>query len=114
TENGTYDFAGGAASQSPARFDIDAVGRQGAFKDLFSGGLVGKAEKKETLAAYTMKRMVGGREVSMTIKRSDPMRFAALQLARGPSDNYPRSTVSGTLNYDYETGNYYADNIRIT
>jgi hypothetical protein len=105
---------GGSAQDSPLRFDIDSVGSIKAFKDNFDGKLVGKAEAKETLAAYTMKRVVGDRTVEVKIKRSDPMKFDNLALSKGPSDNYPRTTVNGTLNYDYETGNYFADGIRFS
>jgi hypothetical protein len=115
TQSGAYDLAAGVKKESPLRFDIDSVGSIKAFKDNFSGNLVGKAEKKESLAAYTMKRiMPDGKTVSIQIKRSDPMKFDNLQLSKGPSDNYPRTTVNGTLNYDYETGNYFADGIRFS
>jgi len=34
-------------------------------------------------------------------------------LAKGPAETYPRTVVNGRLDYDYETGNYFADNIRM-
>jgi hypothetical protein len=40
------------------------------------------------------------------------MRFDSVVLAKGPSENYPRTTVTGRLDYDYETGNWYTDGIR--
>jgi hypothetical protein len=42
------------------------------------------------------------------------MRFENIILAKGPSNNYPRTTVNGRLDYDYETGNWYTDGIRFT
>lgn len=115
TQTGAFDFAAGKNKESPLRFDVDSVGSIRAFKDNFTGFLYGKAEKKESLAAYTMKRILpSGKTVQINIGRSDPMRFENLQLAKGPSENYPRTTVNGTLNYDYETGNYFADGIRFT
>jgi hypothetical protein len=45
------------------------------------------------------------------VKKSDPMRFENLVLAKGPSANYARTTVNGRLDYDYETGNWYTDGI---
>jgi hypothetical protein len=73
---------------------------------------VGKAEKKEGLASFTYKRLVGNKTVSFTVKKSDPMRFERLVLAQGPATVYPRTTVNGRLDYDYETGNWITDGIR--
>lgn len=112
TVTGAYDLAGGASKERPLRIAVDAVGTAKAFVDPFAGRLIGKAEKKESLGAYTFKRLVGGKTVSITVKQSDPMRFENIVLAKGPSENYPRTTVSGRLDYDYETGNWYTDGIR--
>jgi hypothetical protein len=72
---------------------------------------VGKAEKKENLLEQSYKRIIGDKTVEIKIKKSDPMRFENIELAKGPVETYPRTSVNGTLNYDYETGNYFADNI---
>ena len=95
----------------PVRDGRDAYGRARAFQESFGGKLVGKAEKKEGLASYTFKRIVGSRTVQVVVKRSDPMRFDNIMLAMGPAETYPRTVVSGRLDYDYETGNYYTDGI---
>lgn len=109
---GAYDLAGGAKTESQLRMNIDAAGKAPAFIDNFAGRLVGKTEKKADLASYTYKRIVGDKTVEVTVKKSDPMRFENLVLAKGPAEVYPRTTVNGRLDYDYETGNYFADNIR--
>lgn len=114
TASGAFDLAGGArlAQPSPLRISIDAVGKAAAFEDFFAGRLIGKAENKQNLASYTYKRLIGNKTVEVVVKKSDPMRFENLVLARGPAEVYPRCVVNGRLDYDYETGNYYADNIR--
>lgn len=112
TTTGAFDLAGGGSQERPLRIAVDAVGKASAFQDPFSGRLVGKAEKKDTLAAYTFKRLVGNKTVQIVVKNSDPMRFENIVLAKGPAENYPRTTVSGRLDYDYETGNWYTDGIR--
>ncbi|MDX2148181.1 MAG: hypothetical protein SFZ23_11735 [Planctomycetota bacterium] len=112
TTTGAFDLAGGKAKQSPLRIAIDTAGSVSGFTEEFGGKLVGKAEKKDTLAQYTFKRVVGNREITKVISKSDPMRFENIILAKGPSPNYPRTTVSGRLDYDYETGNWYTDGIR--
>lgn len=109
---GAYDLAGGAKSERPLRMDVDAVGRAAAFRDNFGGRLMGKAEKKTSLASATYKRLVGKREVTVVIKQSDPMRFENIILAKGPAEVYPRTTVSGRLDYDYETSNWITDGIK--
>lgn len=110
--SGAYDLSGGSKQQSALRIDINAVGKAPAFKDMFDGRLVGKAASKDNLASYTYKRLVGDKTVEVVVKKSDPMRFENIVLAKGPAENYPRTIVSGRLDYDYETGNYFADNIR--
>ncbi|MBY0263012.1 MAG: hypothetical protein K2Q20_11755 [Phycisphaerales bacterium] len=111
-QSGVYDLAGGTSKDSALRVAIDAVGKAPAFTDPFAGRLVGKAEKKDNLAASTYKRLVGNKTVEVVVKKSDPMRFENLVLAKGPAEIYPRTIVNGRLDYDYETGNYFADNIR--
>lgn len=110
--SGAFDLAAGAGKESPLRIQVDSVGRAQAFEEKFGGVLFGKAESKDTLAAYTYKRLVGNKEVSFVVKRSDPMRFENIVLAKGPAEVYPRTTVSGRLDYDYETGNWITDGIR--
>lgn len=112
TATGAYDLAGGRAKESPLRIAVDAVGSAKSFTDYFAGRMIGKAEKKESLAAYTFKRVVGNRTVEVKVTKTDPMRFENMALAMGPVEAYPRSVVNGRLDYDYETGNWYTDGIR--
>ena len=111
TQSGAYLLSGGSKVESPLRIAVDAVGTAQAFTDKFGGKLVGKAEKKEGLAGYTYKRLVGNKEVSVTVKRVDPMRFDSIELAAGPAQIYPHTFVNGRLDYDYETGNWLTDGI---
>jgi hypothetical protein len=106
---GAFNLGGGA---SPLRIAVDAVGKAPAFTDKFGGKLVGKAEKKESLAAATYSRLIGGKTVTVTVNKADPMRFEQLELAKGPAEIYPHTYVNGRLDYDYETGNWLTDGIR--
>ena len=106
---GAYNLGGG---ESPLRIAIDAVGKAPAFTDRFDGRLVGKAEKKESLTSATYKRLIGDKEVTVTVKKADPMRFEQIELAKGPAEVYPHTYVNGRLDYDYETGNWLTDGIR--
>ena len=56
--------------------------------------------------------MIGDKTVEVKVTKSDPMRFDGVMLAKGPAEIYPKTTVNGRLDYDYETGNYFADNIK--
>ncbi len=112
TASGAYDLSKGKDQQSALRIAIDAIGSAQAFTDPFGGRLMGKAEKKESLAAYTFKRVVGKKTVEMKVTKSDPMRFDNIVLAKGPMETYPRTTATGRLDYDYETGNWYTDGVR--
>jgi hypothetical protein len=106
---GVFNLGGG---ESPMRIAIDAVGRAPAFTDRFGGRLVGKAEKKDSLASATYKRLIGNKTVTITVQKADPMRFEQLELAKGPAEIYPHTFVNGRLDYDYETGNWLTDGIR--
>lgn len=112
TATGAFDLGAGSASERPLRIAVDTIGKQASFTDQFRGKLVGKAEKKEGLAAYTYKRVVGDKTFEVKVKVSDPMRFENIVLAKGPSENYPACVVTGRLDYDYDTGNWYTDGIR--
>lgn len=110
---GAYALDGGASKESPLRFSIDTVGKASGFESKFRGRLMGKADKKEGLASYTYNRLVGDKKVTFVVKRSDPMRFENVVLAKGPSENYPECSVNGRLDYDYETGNWITDGIKL-
>jgi hypothetical protein len=98
--------------ESPLRIAIDAIGQQPAFTDKFGGKLIGKSKKEDNLASYTYKRIVGNKTIQMKVAKVDPMKFVDLELAKGPAGNYPRTTVNGTLDFDYETGNWLTEGIR--
>lgn len=110
--SGAYDLSGGAKKERALRIQVDTVGKAAGFEDKFGGRLMGKAEKKEGLASATYKRLIGGRQVQVVVKQSDPMRFENIILAKGPAEVYPRTTVSGRLDYDYETSNWLTDGIK--
>ncbi len=112
-KSGAYILdAAGFKDVSPLRIVVDTVGQQQGFTDNFGGRIYGKAEKKDTLAGYTYKRLVGDKTVEVKVTKVDPMRFENVQLAKGPSSAYPRCSVNGRLDYDYETGNWLTDGIR--
>jgi len=112
-KNGAYLLdGGGVQGVSPLRIVVDTAGAQQGFSDNFGGRIYGKAEKKDTLAGYTYKRLVGDKTVEVKVTKVDPMRFENVQLAKGPSTAYPRCAVSGRLDYDYETGNWLTDGIK--
>lgn len=112
TGSGAYDLAGGTKDDRALRMAIDTVGAAKGFVDPFRGRLIGKAEKKDNLASYTYTRLVGGRTVKIEAKKVDPMKFDNIELAKGPAEVYPRTKVTGRLDFDYETSNWYTDGIR--
>ena len=104
--------AAGFKDVSPLRIVVDTVGAQQGFTDNFGGRIYGKAEKKDNLAGYTYKRLVAGKTVEFKVKKVDPMRFENVMLAKGPAGIYPKTSVNGRLDFDYETGNWLTDGIR--
>lgn len=110
-EKGVYKLDGGSAKGSPLRMAIDTIGSAQGFTESFSGQLAGKTTEKKGLVPYTFSRLIGGKKVDIQVKNSDPMRFENIVLAAGPAKIYPKTTVNGRLDYDYETGNWYTDGL---
>ncbi|MFO1170101.1 MAG: hypothetical protein U1E49_03940 [Hyphomicrobiaceae bacterium] len=66
-----------------------------------------KAQKSVT-KAYS--RVVDGKTITIQVKNPDPLGFDGLVLAAGPFSYLPDTTVRGSLDYDYELGNWLTDN----
>lgn len=105
-KTGIYELAGGKANDTPLRIAIEQRGAQAAFVDPFVGKLLGKAEKKEALSSRIYNRVVGGKTVKIEVKKADPMKFQGIELSKGPAGTYPRCTVNGQMDFDYETSNW--------
>lgn len=106
---GAFVLDGGGDQQRALRIAID-VGQ--AINDQFGGRFYGKPEDKTKLSAESFKRMINGKQVEYKYQ-ADPLRFDGLILAEGPDKGrYNRNTVTGSLDYDRATGNYFAKNIR--
>ena len=106
---GVYNLAG--SSDRPFRIFIEATGRAPQIDERCSGKLLGKAIKKEGLVSQTYKRVVGQKTLEYTAKRVDPMKFENAELSTGPAQVFPRVTINGRLDYDYETGNWITDGL---
>jgi len=106
--DGQYSLDG--SSESKHRISVDAIGKAPAFTDNFGGRLYGKGKKTQGVMSYV--RQLQGKEVKLEVKNADPMKFENVALAMGPSQNYPKTTVTGNLDYDYETGNWLTNGIR--
>ncbi len=70
-----------------------------------------KAQKSVT-KAYS--RVVDGKTITIQVKNPDPLGFDGLVLAQGPFSYLPETTVRGSLDYDYELGNWLTDNNGLT
>ncbi len=108
--NGVYDLTG--TTQSPHRVQIDAIGRAPAFTERYSGRLVGKPRERKASKGIQFVRKIAGKEVRFQVTNSDPMRFENVTLAAGPAQIYPRTTVHGSLDYDYDTGNWLTSGLK--
>lgn len=107
--SGAFVLDGGGDQQRALRIAVD-VGT--ALNDQFGGRFYGKPEDKSKLSAASFKRMINGKEVEYKYQ-ADPLRFDGLIVAEGPDKGrYTRSTVTGSLDYDRATGNYFAKNLR--
>lgn len=116
-ENGRYEPAGGKL-----RLDI-VKGAQST--SAFRGGLQGRnvtrwwevseqLKKAQTTATKVYSRAVEGKTIMIEVKNPDPLGFDGLVLASGPFSYLPETAVRGSLDYDYELGNWLTDNNGLT
>jgi len=110
----TFNFAG--SKENELRITVDTMGNAQGFTDKFAGALVGKQDKGENwqdkLTSYTFERVIGTKKVKLEAKKVDPVQFKNVELAKGPSSIYPHTTVNGRMDFDYQTGNWYLNNMR--
>ena len=116
-ENGRYEPAGG-------KLRIDIVkGAQST--SAFRGGLQGRnvtrwwevseqLSKAQKTATKVYSRAVEGKTIMIEVKNPDPLGFDGLVLASGPFSYLPETAVRGSLDYDYELGNWLTDNNGLT
>lgn len=114
----------GVYSPDAGQLRIDVVkGSQSSNK--FSGSIQGRAvvrwwdikAKLKTAAKEANKvysRYVDGKVVNIQVKNPDPLRFEGLGLAAGPFSFLVPTKVTGTLDYDYELGNWLTDQAGVT
>lgn len=115
-DKGVYNFGAGTGS-SQLRMAIDSVGKAGGFTGVFGGSIKGKSQAKKGLIGEKFteySRIVKGRKMKVRVKNVDPLQFNNLILGEGPAQIYPKTMVSGNLDFDYETGNWYTNGIRFS
>lgn len=115
-ESGEYELGGGGDNRlrmqpaNSAGFDPRRL--------LYSGKIQGKSESQragglqEKLRAYS--RWIRGKKVRVTAKHVDPLEFRNLVLGAGPALRDSPVTVNGRLDYDYDTGNWFADDLTLS
>lgn len=116
-QSGRYDPGAG-------KLRIDVVkGTQATYP--FRGGLQGREvtrwwelseqlKKAQAKAAKEYSRVVEGKTVTIKVTNVDPLKFDGLVLGAGPFSYLPETTVRGSLDYDYELGNWLLDNNGLT
>ena len=67
-----------------------------------------KQAQKQASKVYS--RVVDGKTIMIEVKNPDPLGFEGLVLASGPFSYLPETAVRGSLDYDYELGNWLTDN----
>lgn len=108
--SGVYDLSG--TTKSAHRVQVDAIGKAAAFTEKFGGMLQGKAREKKESKAIQFVRKVAGKEVKFEVKNSDPMRFDNVTIAPGPAGSYPKTMLTGNLDFDYDTGNWLTNGLK--
>jgi len=114
-QDGTYRYDSGAVQMS-----ILPRGNAVGFDSKFAGITVGKplarpANWMETLKRETVniKRKVGGKIMTVALKRYDKMEFRQHVIAAGPIQMYQPVTVNGEALYDYDKFSWFFNNITV-
>jgi hypothetical protein len=114
SSNNSFNFVGNKDNE--LRITVDTMGNAQGFTDKFGGLLIGKQDKaenwQEKLTSFTFERVIGNKKVKLEAKKVDPMQFKDIELAKGPSTIYPHAIVNGRMDFDYQTGNWYLNNVR--
>jgi hypothetical protein len=104
-------------SASNLRVEVQTIGQAKGFSSTFAGLIQGRPVKAETTLnkliaqakrkTATITRMMGGKQVSLTLANVDPVTFQGVKVAAGPSSNYPEARINGQFIYSYETDNWF-------
>ncbi|MFN8389173.1 MAG: hypothetical protein U0136_02645 [Bdellovibrionota bacterium] len=111
--SGKYSLAGAGGSLSLVTKSVPNIP---SLTGVFGGSIFGKGLEKHGLLStklHEYTRVLSGRKVQVTSKNIDPLKFVGLRLGAGPLAAYPGAVVNGNLDYDYDTGNWYADRIEV-
>lgn len=103
----------GIASDGTYRFGegLRLVGTRGG---AFGGRIRGRAEEKQGSVKSLLReysRIFRGKRFTVQARKVDPIQIETLKLPQGPND-FPACTVSGSFDFDYETGNWFASPLR--
>lgn len=80
--------------------------------DGFDGKLIGKPTSRSAAKKRTYIRTIRGKQFVFSASQIDPMTFDNLVLAAGPTANYSTTTVNGKMDYDYDSANWFIDDLR--
>lgn len=113
--DGVYNYSGGSL-----KVIVNSIGRSQGFESKFSGTAAGRPLlKSESLLskvkkeALSITRSVGGKTVSVAVKKYDVMKFNNHVVAAGPIQIYPEITVNGSMIYDYDRYVWYFKDVAI-
>jgi hypothetical protein len=115
---GKYSIDNPPSNQGQVRILTNAVGNAKAAMSNFTGsiqgrvpaqaGLWGLASRASSEVTKTYAFYVNG-AVQKHTGKFDPVSFNKVTLGGGPLGVFPDSTASGSIDYDYEAGNWYLD-----
>lgn len=113
--DGTYRYDTGTLA-----VDILPIGNAAGFSSKFGGTVVGKPQGRpagwlDTLKCNTINitRTVGGKTMTVALKKYDKMDFRQNVIAAGPVASYQPVTVNGEMLYDYDKSCWFFNNVTV-
>lgn len=115
TPEGLYDFQSGNL-----KIIVNQMGKAEGFESPFRGTAQGKPLKKvsgflsKAKGALSIGKVVGGKTVTIAVKNYDTMVFGpTFTMAAGPVGVYPKTSVSGSMVYDYDRAAWYPKDVGV-
>jgi hypothetical protein len=113
--DGVYKYDAGTLT-----VDVLPIGQAPGFSSKFAGSAIGKpmnrpADWLETFKgnAVSITRSVGGKQMTVLLKKYDRMQFQNVVIGAGPVQNYPQITVNGEMLYDYDKECWFFNNVSL-
>ena len=109
---GVYHIEAGARNEG-LQILTRSVGQAPGFRDVFDGTIKGSSLGTGKIKSRSYLRVFGGKVLAVDAKMIDPLEFKDVILAAGPTANYVKASVNGTMDYDYSLSTWFIEDLTV-